>query len=153
MTQFEFRAIVPLFNEMAVSPAANAGPPRVEESVPAPHPVRLAVSGVATTTPVGSVSVNVVLVNAAFKSLLRIVIVSVLNCPTKIVLGANPLLTEGGWTATTLRVALAGVVFVIETGVGGIFVSSGSIVKDDNSLAGMVLMRLPGVVEVTLTST
>ena len=96
ITQLEFCAIVPPFKEINASPAARAGPPSVEVNVPVPQPVRVALNGVATTIPTGRVSVNVVLVKGVTKSLLRMVMVSWLVSPTKIVFGAKILLTEGG---------------------------------------------------------
>lgn len=55
--------------------------------------------------------------------------------------GLKLLLTVGGWIPVTFKVALAGVVLLI-------FVPPP---VDDNSPAGIVLMRLPVRVEVTLT--
>ena len=60
------------------------------------------------------------------------VIVSTLFCPTQIVFGAKVLLNEGGCTALTCSVALAGVVLVTGT------VPVGSVAF--NVPAGIVLM-------------
>lgn len=68
-----------------------------------------------------------------------IVILSTLGSPTNTVLGENDLLTEGEFTPITINVALAGVVFVIE------FPPPVEL----KLLGGIVLIRLPTVVEVT----
>jgi hypothetical protein len=63
------------------------------------------------------------------------------------VLDEKPLLKEGGETATTVNVALAGVVLEMTTGVPPSFPLAFKL------FAGMVLMRFPAVVDVTLIST
>lgn len=121
--------------------AANeAEPPQLASPVPLN-------GGLARTTLAGRVSVNEVPVRLVFESLLLMVMDNVLMFPIDIVFGAKPLLNEGGKTATTVNVALAGVVLEMVTGVPP---SSPLAFK---LLAGIVLMRLPGVVDVTLTST
>jgi hypothetical protein len=89
--------------------------PGVAVNVPGPQFDVGGVPRLAITTPLGSVSVYVPPVRFVFASLLLIVIVSRLVWPTKIVLGENPLVSEGGVTAITVIVALAGVVFVMLT--------------------------------------
>ena len=66
-----------------------------------------------------------------------------LVCPTQIVPGLKLLLTVGVWIPVTFRVALAGVVFVILPP-PPVAVSPP---------AGIVLIKLPGVVEVTSIET
>jgi hypothetical protein len=63
------------------------------------------------------------------------------------VLGAKVLLNDGGATATTVNVALAGVVFETVTGV------TPSMPCEVKLPAGIVLIRAPGKVAVTSTST
>ena len=58
-------------------------------------------------------------------------------------LGLKLLLTDGGRVPLTFKVALAGVVFV----------TFAPAPVEDNALAGMVLIRFPEVVEVTLIDT
>lgn len=112
-----------------------------------PQLVNVGETGLARTTLAGRVSVNEVPVRFVFVSLLLIVMVSVLTSPIDIVLGANPLLNEGGVTAVTINVALAGESLEIVT------VVPPSLPVDTKLLAGMVLIRLPIVVDVTFTST
>ena len=69
-------------------------------------------------------------------------IVSWLVSPMRIVVGAKRLLKEGACTVLTFKVALAGVVFVIE------FPAPVEL----SAPAGIVLIRFPGVVEVTSTA-
>ena len=73
-------------------------------TVPPPHCVG---AKDATVTLGGKASVIETCVRSAFASIFLIVIVSVLVCPTHIVLGLNLLLKEGGCTVLTCRVALA----------------------------------------------
>ena len=86
-------------------------------------------------------------VSAVTGSLLVILIVNRVVCPTQVVVRLKLLLREGGSTAATWSVALAGSSLVIGTMVP---LSSPDEV---NSLAGMVLIKFPGVVEVTATVT
>ena len=95
--------------------------------------------GLATTTFSGRLSVSDACVKEMNGSVLLIVIVNVLGSPTNTVLGENDLLTEGEFTPIMVSVALAGVVFVIE------FPPPVEL----KLLAGIVLIRLPRVVEVT----
>jgi hypothetical protein len=95
--------------------------------------------GFAITTLAGKLSVMDAPVKLPLGELLLIVTLNTLVSPTKIVFGEKVLFTEGGLTPRTVNVALAGVVFVIETPPP----------VELNSLAGIVLIRLPKVVEVT----
>lgn len=124
-------------------------PPGVTFSTAAPQLVSgvAPTAGFARTTLAGRVSVNEVPVRFVFESLLLIVMLSVLTFPIEIVFGANPLLKVGGVIPTTVNVALAGVVLVMVTGVPSSFPLAARL------LEGMVFMRLPGVVDVTLIST
>lgn len=99
--------------------------------------------GFAITTLAGKLSVMDAPVKSPLGELLLIVTLNTLVSPTKIVFGEKDLFTEGGLTPTTVSVALAGVVFVIETPPP----------VELNALAGIVLIRLPMVVEVTLIPT
>jgi len=96
-------------------------------------------AGLAIATFAGRLSVNEVPVSERFGFVLSIVIVNMLVCPTHIVLGENDLFIVGDWTPMTVSVALAGVVFVMETPPP----------VELNALAGIVLIKLPTVVEVT----
>lgn len=95
--------------------------------------------GFAITTLAGKLSVRDAPVKSPLGELLLIVTLNTLVSPTKIVFGEKDLFTEGGLTPRTVNVALAGVVLVIETPPP----------VELNSLAGIVLIRLPRVVEVT----
>jgi hypothetical protein len=121
--------------------------PATAVSVAPPQSVKTGKTGLAKTSPLGSMSVYAVLVRFVSTSLLLIRMVNWLKSPTKIVLGTNPLLNEGAETATTVNVALAGVVLVIETGVVP------SIPLASRLFAEIVLINAPVVVDVTFTST
>ena len=141
--QFRFGVTVALVRAIVFPPAVAASaaePPQSVRGVP-PN------GGLARTTPAGRVSLKEVPVRFVFVSLLLIVMDSVLTFPIDIVFGAKPLLNVGGVTATTVNVALAGVVLEMVTGVPP------SLPLAFKLLAGMVLMRLPGVVDVTFIST
>jgi hypothetical protein len=99
--------------------------------------------GFAMTTLAGKLSVMDAPVKSPLGALLLIVTLSTLTSPTKTVFGEKDLLTEGGLTPTTVNVALAGVVLVIETPPP----------VELNSPAGIVLIKLPMVVEVTSIAT
>lgn len=145
MMQVEFVATVALFNVTEVSPGAKGSPPGPVSVAAPPQPVNVGETGFASITLAGRLSVNVVWVRAVFRSLFLIVIASWLTCPTHIVFGVKLLVNEGDWTTPTRRVALAGVVFVT------VIAPLGSV--EVNPPAGIVLMRLPGVVEVTSMDT
>lgn len=128
-------AIVALFRVNEPAPLAP-----VNVAV-APQPFKVAATGFARITPAGRLSVKVVCVNAVFGSTLLIAIDNWLVCPTHIVFGVNNFPIRGGWTEPTRNVALAGVVLVI--------VPPPPVpVKPP---AGIVLIKLPGVFEVTST--
>jgi hypothetical protein len=99
--------------------------------------------GFAMTTLAGKLSVMDAPVKSPLGALLLIVTLSTLTSPTKTVFGEKDLLTEGGLTPTTVNVALAGVVLVIETPPP----------VELSSPAGIVLIKLPMVVEVTSIAT
>ena len=117
-------------------------PPGVAVTVAAPPQFCKAFAGkagFATTTFVGKLSVTVVCVRGITVLVLLIVIVSTLVSPTQMVLGTKALDIVGDATPTTVTVALAEVVFVIETPPP----------VELSALAGMVLIKFPRVVEVT----
>lgn len=99
--------------------------------------------GFAITTLAGKLSVMDAPVKLPLGELLLIVTLKTLVSPTNIVFGEKDLFTDGGLTPITVNVALAGVVLVIETPPP----------VELNSLAGIVLIRLPIEVEVTLMPT
>ena len=122
-------------------------PETAAKDAPAPQFVRFGETGLARTTLVGRVSVYEVWVRSVFVSLLLTVIVSVLVCPTQTVLGLKPFVMDGGVTAITVIVALAGVVLVIDT------IVPSSLPDAERLFAEIVLIKFPETVEVTLTST
>jgi hypothetical protein len=91
----------------------------------------------------GSESVSDTWVSAVLRSLFLILIVNSVVCPTNIVVGEKLLFTEGDRRLPTRKVALAGVVFVMVP----------PSPEEVNAPAGIVLIRFPGVVEVTSTDT
>lgn len=95
--------------------------------------------GSATTRFSGRLSVREVCVRERNGSVLLIVILNTLGSSTNTVLGDKDLLTEGEFTPITVNVALDGVVFVIEAPPP----------VELKAFAGIVLIRLPRVVEVT----
>lgn len=145
IVQVPLAAIVALFNVRDVFPLAIAPPPGPVREAEAPQVVRMGDGGFAITMLVGKLSVSEVCVSEVEVSLFLTVIVSTLDCPTQMVLGAKLLLNEGGWTLFTCNVALAGVVFVTA------MVPVGSV--DFNVLVGILLMWFPAIVEVTFTVT
>lgn len=100
-------------------------------------------TGLAKTRFAGKVSVRDACARAVLRSLFLIRMASVLVCPTKMVFGEKLLLTVGEWSKSTCSVALAGVVLVT--------VPPSPL--EDNTPAGMVLIRFPVVVDVTLIDT
>lgn len=137
----------PLFKVTEICPEAKATPPGPVRVAEPPQLSNDGVTGLAKTNGLGRLSVTVVWVNVVVGSLLIMLIVSWLACPTQIVFGAKLLFNEGGNTAETCSVALAGSVLVILTGVPP------SSPTEVNSPGGMVLIRLPGVVDVTVNDT
>jgi len=137
--QLEFGGIAPLFNVIEPVPgvAANeADPPQFCREFAGK-------AGFAITTLAGRVSVMDVCVNVIIALVFVIVIVTTLVSPTQIVFGSKALVSVGDATPTTVTVALAGVAFVIVTPPP----------VELNSLAGIVLIKFPRVVEVTLIPT
>ena len=130
----------------AIVPPVKVTEPAVLVTIPPPHWGEAGTPE--TVTPTGKVSVMETCVSGVFTSLFLMVIVSTRVSPTHMVFeGVKALLTEGGVTATTVKVALAGVVLVTATGVPPSFP------VDTRLFVGMVLIKLPVVVEVTFTST
>src|SRR5271157_1281274 len=117
--------------------------PGVAVNVPAPQLVREAPAGFAMTTLPGRASVRLICISALFGSVLTMLMVSWLLCPAQTVAGLKFLFTEGGRTVLTCRVALAGVVLATRP----------PLPVAVELPAGMVLIRLPAVVEVTATVT
>jgi len=139
MEQLPLGAIVPLRSVIELPPAgavSDADPPQFCKELAGK-------AGDAITTSVGKVSVRETWVNVPATLVLLIVIVSTLVSPIQIVLGTKDLVTVGAATPTTVTVALAGVVLVIDTPPP----------VELSALAGIVLIRLPRVVEVTLIPT
>jgi hypothetical protein len=126
---------VALLKEIDVSPGVAVS------EAEAPQPTRgfAGPGGLAIIRLAGKSSVRETCVKEALESLLFIDMSKRLTSPTNIVLGEKDLFTDGVTTPRTVKVALAGVVFVIET-----FPP-----VELNSFAGMVLIRFPGVVDVT----
>jgi hypothetical protein len=127
-------AIVPLFSVTELPPLTA-----LKEAEP-PQPVNVGETGLARKTLTGRLSVREAWVSVVLVSVFVITMVSWLVCPTHTVFGEKLLLTVGVPATSTRRVALAGVVFVIIMPPPSVAV---------NAPAGMVLMRFPGVVEVT----
>lgn len=138
IVQVEFGRIVPLFKVTEVPP------PTALTEAEAPQPVNVGAGGLARKTLVGRLSVSEACVNVRLESVLVITMLKRLVCPTHTVFGLKLLLTVGVPAGLTRSVALAGVVFVMITPPPSVAVKAP---------AGMVLIRLPSVVEVTLIST
>jgi hypothetical protein len=139
MTQSELGATVALLKVIELPPgvaASVADPPQFCREFAGK-------AGFASTTFAGRLSVSDVWVNVVDAEVLFIVIVSTLVSPTQDVLGENDLCTVGDWTPVTIRVALAGVVLVIDTPPP----------VELNALAGIVLILFPAVVDVTAIPT
>ena len=126
-----------LFSVMEEPPAVAAS------EADAPQLLITGETGSANSRFAGSSSVNEAWVKGFSKSLFLIVMVNRLVSPIRMVVGAKLLLREGACTVLTFNVALAGVVFVIR------FPAP----VEPSAPAGIVLMRFPGVVEVTSTET
>lgn len=137
--QDELGAIVPPVIEIDVPPAAGVG-----EKLGEPHPDVVTLGGLARTTLAGRLSVMEACVRLLPDSLLVITMESWLVCPAQMVLGLKLLLTVGSGLPATFNVALAGVVLVI-------FMFPGP--EALNARAGIVLIMLPELMEVTLTDT
>ena len=144
ITQFRLEATVALFNVIDVPPgfAINvAEGPQFSSAF-------TGVAGSAIKTPDGNWSVRDAPVRGAAGLVLLILIVSTLVSPTNTVFGENDLLIEGEAMPIMVRVALDGLVFVIET-----TPPEFNCPVERNSLAGIVLIRLPTVVDVTSMET
>lgn len=136
--QDELGAILPL------SSLTDAPPPTPVREAEAPHPERDVSSGSARKTPGGRLSVSEAWVRVVSDELLRITTVNKLVPPAHMVLGLKLLVTEGPGIPLTLRLALAGVVLVIEMPPGPV---------EFNVSAGIRLIRVSATVEVTLIVT
>ena len=136
MIQLELGAMVPLLIVTDVPPAAAV-------SVGDPHPEVVGFGGLARKTLAGRLSVIEAWVRLLPCSLFVITMESSLVSPAHIVPGLKLLSTEGIGDAVTFNVALAGVVLVMLTPPP----------VEVSAFIGIVLMRLPAVVEVTFTDT
>ena len=137
IVQAEIGVIVALLSVIEVPPLAA-----LNEAV-APQPVKLEETGFARKTLAGRVSVSDTPVRVMVCALLRITMDSWLISPAHIVLELKLLFMVGGRTPTTFKVALAGDVLVM---------GSPSPVEV-NAPAGSVLIRFPGVFDVTSIAT
>ena len=135
--QVELGAIVPLFSDTDV-PRLTA----VNEAE-APHPVNEGETGLARKTSVGRLSVSETWVKVILGSLFLITMESRLVPPAQMVPGLKLLLMEGTGVPATFKVALAGLVLVM-------LVPSP---VEVNAPAGIVLIKFPAVVEVTMIET
>ncbi len=134
IVQLEFGPMVPLLRTTDVPPPL---------AVTEPPQVLFRFTGLARKTLAGRLSVSETWVKVLPCSLFVITMESWLVCPAHIVLELKLLLIEGTGLPVTFKVALAGVVFVM-------FVPPP---VDVSSPAGIVLMRFPTVVDVTLIDT
>jgi hypothetical protein len=137
IVQVELGAIAPLFSDTDVPPLTAIN------EAESPHPVNVGETGFARKTSVGRLSVSETWVKVVLGSLFLIKMESWLFPPIQIVPGLKLLLIEGIGLPATFKVALAGLVLVM-------LVPSP---VEVNALAGMVLIRFPAVVEVTLIET
>jgi hypothetical protein len=137
IVQVELGAIVPLFKVTEVPPLTAV---REGEG---PHPLRVGETGLARNTLDGRLSVREACVRVVVGLLLLITIDSRLISPAQIVLELKLFRMVGGRTPPTCRVALAGSVFEMALPPP----------MADNSPDGMVLIRFPSAVEVTVTDT
>jgi hypothetical protein len=137
IVQVELGVIVPLFsdNDVPRLTAVNVADP--------PHPVNIGETGLARKTSAGRLSVSETCVNVVLGSLFLITMESWLVPPIQIVPGLKLLLTEGIGLPATFKVALAGLVLVM--------LAPSPV--EVSAPAGMVLIRFPAVVEVTLMET
>ncbi len=137
MVQVEPGAIVPLFSVTDVPPLTA-----VNEAGP-PHPVNVGETRLARKTLAGRLSTREAWVKVALGWLFAMKMESWPISPAHIVAGLKLLLTDGSEMPATFKVALAGLVLVM-------IVPSP---VEVNAPAGMVLIRFPAVVEVTLIET
>jgi hypothetical protein len=118
-------------------------PPLAAVTVAAPpQPVNVEETGLARKTLAGRLSVMEAWVKVTFAPLV-ILMVSWLVPPAQILLGLKLLLIEGTPAAVTFRVALAGLVLLIDVPPP----------VELKAPTGIVLILVPGVVDVTLTET
>jgi hypothetical protein len=129
--------MVPLFSDTEVPPLTAV------KEAETPHPVNVGEIGSARKTLVGRVSVSETWVKVVIGSLFLITMESWLVPSTQIVPGLKLLLMEGTGLPATFKVALAGLVLVILEPAP----------VEVNAPAGMVLIRFPAVVAVTLIET
>lgn len=137
IVQVELGAMVPLFSDTDVPPLTAVNEAEV------PHPVNVGETGLARKTSVGRLSVSETWVKVVLGSLFLITMESWLIPPIQMVPGLKLLLMEGIGLPATFKVALAGLVLVM------LLPSP----LEVNAPAGMVLIRFPAVVEVTLIDT
>lgn len=137
IVQVELGAIVPLFSETDVPPLTAVNEAEF------PHPASEGETRFARTISVGRLSVSETWVKVVLDSLFLITIESWLVPPVQIVPGLKLLLIEGIGIPATFKVALAGLVLVM--------LEPSPV--DVSAPAGMVLIRFPAVVEVTLIET
>jgi len=109
----------------------------------APHPLKLGETGSARITPLGRSSCSEACVNGRLGSLLVMTMDNRLVSPAHIVAELKLLRTEGGNTPPTFRVALAEEVLLI--------VAPPPV--EVNAFSGIVLIRFPGVIDVTSIAT
>ena len=133
----EFGAMVPLFKTTEVPPLTAVS------EAEAPHPLNVGETGLARKTLAGRLSVSEACVNVVLGSLLLMTKDNWLISPAHIVLALKLLRIVGGKTPPICKVALAGLVLV----------TLPPPPEADNSPCGIVLMRFPTVVEVTLIVT
>lgn len=128
----------------AIVPPLSATDVPVGEGVTVPvQPLNAGEGGVAKNTPVGRSSVRVVPVKVVF-ALFTIVMVNWLTPPANMLVGLKLLLTEGIPVPVTFKVARASVAFVMLIPPGPV---------ELNLPGGIILIQLPGTLEVTLTET
>jgi hypothetical protein len=137
MVHVEFARITALFN------TTDEPPLLAVKTAESPQPESDEETGLSRTILDGSESVSDAWVSAVLRSLFLILIVSCVVCPINIVVGEKLLFTEGDRMPPTRKVALAGVVLVMAP----------PSLEEVNAPAGIVLIRFPGVVEVTSTDT
>jgi hypothetical protein len=135
--QVEPGAIVPLFSDTDVPPLTAVN------EAEAPQPANAGETGLARITSAGRLSVSETWVKLVPGSLFLITMESWLVPPVQMVPGLKLLLMEGIGVPATFKVALAELVLVILT----------PSPVEVNAPAGMVLIRFPAVVEVTLRET
>lgn len=137
IVQVELGVMVPLFSDTDVPPLIAVN------EAEAPHPVNVGETGLARKTSVGRLSVSETWVKGVLGSLFLMTMESWLVPPIQIVLGLKLLLTERVGRRATFKVALAGLVLVIIVPAP----------VEVSAPAGMVLIRFPAVVAVTLIET